>query len=376
MSPTAGVEGAYDLTPGAVVGVVETDDLTVEIRPKLPIDRLLFLLSYAFDPKHWHLTPFDLEERESLVEALIPGFVFQVRRALRRGVVQGYRQRDEALWGVKGRISFDRQLRQRYGIAPPVEVTYDDFTEDILPNQLLKAAVTRLLRIRLQHENNRNELRHLLRGLAPVGAVEFDPRNVPEVTYTRLNEHYRPAVELARLILRSTSFELGRGGVSARSFLVDMNVVFEDFVVVALRESLGLPESEFPQGVRGRQLFLDADQTVRLKPDLSWWVGGDPVFVGDAKYKKLEADEFKHADLYQLLAYTTATGLADGLLIYAAGESSPGTVVVPMAGKQLRVVKLDLMGSPQAILQEVEAIADLIKALRVGHGWRCSEAAG
>lgn len=370
------MEGAYDLTPGAVVGVVEMDDLAVEIRPKLPVDRLLFLMSYAFDPKHWHLTPFDLEERESLVEALIPGFVFQVRRAFRRGVIQGYRQREEALVGVKGRISFDRQLRERYGIAPPVEVTYDDFTEDILPNRLLKAAVIRLLRLNLRHRSNRDDLRNLLRGLATVEAVEFPARSVPEVIYSRLNEHYRPAVELARLILRSASFDLGHGAVAARSFLIDMNVVFEDFVVVALREGLGLRESEFPQGARGRQLFLDSDKTVRLKPDLSWWVGGEPVFVGDVKYKKLDVDEFKHADLYQLLAYTTATGLEDGLLVYAAGESPAGTVVVPMAGKRLRIVTLGLLGSPTMILREVEKIGEVITALRAGHGSRCHEAAG
>jgi len=364
VSPSVGVEGAYDITPGSIVGVVEFEDLSVEIRPKLAIDRLLFMMSYAFDPSHWRDIPFDLDERDSLVEALIPGFVFQVRRALLSGVIQGYLQREEALAGVKGRIRFDQQVRDHFGIALPLEVTYDDFTEDILANQLLKAAAIRLSKLDLRHRAHRNDLRNLLRGFAAVTVVEFNPRDIPEVTYSRLNEHYRPAVELARLILRSTSFELGHGDAAARSFLVDMNVVFEDFVVVALRETLGLRQSEFPQGARGRQLSLDLDRSVRLEPDLSWWVEGEPVFVGDVKYKKLEIGEFKHADLYQLLAYTTATGLDDGLLIYAAGESAARTVVVPMAGKRLRIATLGLQGSPAAILREVGEIGELIAALR------------
>ena len=355
--------------------MVEFEDLSIQIRPKLAIDRLLFMMSYAFDPKHWRDTPSELDERDSLVEALIPGFVFHVRRALRRGVIQGYRQREEALAGVKGRIRFDEQLRGRFGIAPPIEVTYDDFTEDILVNRLLKAAAIRLSKLNLRHRAHRNDLRHLLRGLAGVTAVEVSPRHVPEVIYSRLNEHYRPAVELARLILRSTSFEHGRGGVAARSFLIDMNVVFEDFVIVALREALGLRQSEFPQGAEGRILFLGSGQTVRLEPDLSWWVEGEPVFVGDVKYKKLGVKGYKHADLYQLLAYTIGTGLDDGLLIYAAGESAAGTVVVPMAGKRLRIATLGLRGSPTEILREVGAIGEMIASLRDNRASRRCEPA-
>ena len=241
---------------------------------------------------------------------------------------------------------------------------------------LLPVLISVILSIGISRIKIDNDLRNLLRGFAAVSAVEFSAKDVPEVFYSRLNEHYRPAVELARLILRSTSVESGHGGAVARSFLIDMNVVFEDFVIVALRECLGLRESEFPQGAKGRPLFLDLDQSVRLKPDLSWWVEGKPVFVGDLKYKKLDVDEFKHADLYQLLAYTVATRLDEGLLVYAAGESPPGTVVVPMAGKRLRIVTLCLKGSPEETLREVGAIGEMITALRSGHESRGQVLAG
>lgn len=107
--------------------------------------------------------------------------------------------------------------------------------------------------------------------LERVSLVGYDPQGLPDVSYTRLSERYRPAVELAKLVLRSAaSFELGHGRVRASSFLVDMNRVFEDFVVVALREALGATEREFPQGAEGRRLFLDEARRVRLEPDLSW----------------------------------------------------------------------------------------------------------
>ena len=69
-----------------------------------------------------------------------------------------------------------------------------------------------------------------------VSLAEFPPKDVPEVEFSRLNEHYRGVVTLARLILRHGAFEARRGAVRATGFLMDMNQVFQEFVTVALRE--------------------------------------------------------------------------------------------------------------------------------------------
>ena len=71
-----------------------------------------------------------------------------------------------------------------------------------------------------------------------VSPEEFPPNAVPEVRFDRLNEHYREVVALSRLVLRHGSFESRRGQVRASGFLMDMNVVFQEFVTVALREAL------------------------------------------------------------------------------------------------------------------------------------------
>ena len=71
----------------------------------------------------------------------------------------------------------------------------------------------------------------------------------------------------------------------------------------------------------------------------------------------------KDADLYQLLAYTTATQLRDGVLIYARGEAEPVTHVIPFAEKQLHVTALDLAGEPHEILAEIGDVSGLIRRL-------------
>jgi len=364
MTPSVGLEGHYDLTPSSHVGAVEVGSLSVTILPKIPVNRVMFLISYALDPANWSSNGFDFDEEDSLLEAIIPGFVRQLQIALRRGVLEGYRTEESSLMTVRGRLRIGDQLRKRFGAAPPAEVTYDEFTEDIEENRLIKAALTRLGGMRIRNQLVRRSLRRFDSALERVGLVRYDPRSIPEVRYTRLNQHYRPAVELARLILRSDSYELCHGALRGTSFLVDMSRVFEDFVVVALREALGVSEHSFPQGASGRQLFLDAARRVSLQPDISWWEGGTCAFVGDVKYKALPGSGVVHSDLYQLLSYVIASDLPGGLLIYGSGGNAISHEI-ERVGKTLEVVSLNLSESPEQILQSIGDLAELVRSLRV-----------
>ena len=362
IQPTVGLSDCYDITPSSTIGAIEMEGLSVEIHPKLPMERVLFLVSYALDPKQWRNSGFDFDAADSLVDAVVPGFARQVRRAIERGLLQGYRREEDSSSTVRGQIRFGDQIRDRFGLAPPVEVTFDEFTDDIIENQLLKAAIARLKYRRIRSEPIRRMLSNFDANLATVSPVRFDPRALPEIQFTRLNEHYRPAIELATLILKSTSWELKRGSFRASSFLIDMNQVFEEFVITALREELRVGERDFPSNCRHKPLFMDTANRVGLEPDISWWDGNRCVFVGDVKYKPINAPGIKHPDLYQLLAYTTATNLPTGLLIYAAGVTDPRTHEVRFADKTLEVTALDLSGTPDQILDQISGLANNIRS--------------
>lgn len=353
--PVVGTEDCYDLTPGSMIGVTDTGSVVISIQPKIAIERVMFLISYAVDPSCWKELSSEYAGHDSLVEAIAPAFCRLVSRATYRGLLHGYRATEDAMCTVKGRIRFDDQIRDRFGIAPPVEVSYDEFTEDITENQLLRAAIHRLRRLRLRSSLTVRALHEIEDAFYGVQLVRYDHRRLPEIPITRLNRHYESALALARLILRASSFEHAIGAVTASCFLVDMNDVFESFVRRALQEALKADALSF--GKINRGLRLDADRRIKLEPDLSWWRGGRCVFVGDCKYKRLSAAGFLHADLYQLLAYTIASHVPSGMLIYAAGECEPTKHLVDGVDKRLLVRTLDLEGSESQILGQVEGIA-------------------
>ncbi|HEU5317706.1 MAG TPA: restriction endonuclease [Chloroflexota bacterium] len=367
LSPARGLASGgsrYDVTAGSWVGVAAAGDLMVEIAPKLPIQNVLFLVSYALDPAVWRAgADVPLQERDGLLEAMAGLFCAEARRALRYGVLHGYETREESLAGVRGRVLLEEHARRHHGRLPPVPVRYDALTVDISENRVLRSALLRLDRLASRSLTVARQVRHLLAALEDVSPA--DQRRLPEVRFTPLNERYRRALGLARQILRGGSVEARLGALPALACLFDMDRVFEEFVAVALREALGLTEWAFPRGGRGKRLALDRRGALPLEPDLSWWDGARCAFVGDVKYKRTAAGE--HADLYQLLAYATAADVPGGLLVYAASDV-PGDTArahdVRHAGKSLHVAALDLAQPPEHLLRQIERLAERVRALR------------
>ena len=366
IEPVPGTEGTYHLTPGSVVGAIEIDGLSVVIEPKIGIVNLLSMACYAIGMVKFDREAFDFLEEYALpdVLALALALAAQAHRAFSHGLLHGYLVEEQALLTVRGRVRFAEQVGRRLDFPIPVELRYDEFTGDILPNQLVKAAAHRLARARLRSHRARRNLGWVAGMLAEVSLREFPPARVPEVAFDRLNGHYRGVVALARLVLRHGAFESGRGGVRARGFLMDMNTVFQEFLTQALREELGASPRTLRSDRELEKLTLDHGRRVTLEPDLTWWDGPTCTFVGDAKYKNLTSHRVPNSDLYQMLSYATALDLPGGLLVYAQGEVDDASYDVRHSGKRLDVASLNIAGTLDETLRNVRTIAKRVVLLR------------
>ena len=57
----AGASGTeWELRPSSYIGAVRCGELNIIIRPKIPIDCVMFLVSYALNPGDWRPAPFSL----------------------------------------------------------------------------------------------------------------------------------------------------------------------------------------------------------------------------------------------------------------------------------------------------------------------------
>ena len=245
-------------------------------------------------------------------------FVLALDKALRRGVLHGYRLTEESAKTVRGRILLREQWANSLRLKSEVAVAYDEFTPDILENRLLKAAIERIRRIRIRNEQIRRALVRYARQLEDVSDQYFAAGQNSRSALHAPEPALRAGHLLARMILSAMSFELGDGTVRARGFLINMNWVFEEFVRVALREALHEPGTG---SGRARLDFDQAERNLAVEPDLTWAANGALAFVGDAKYKRID-DNMCNPDLYQMLAYIVAANLPSGMLIYPKGEAN------------------------------------------------------
>jgi 5-methylcytosine-specific restriction enzyme subunit McrC len=343
----------FDVRPGNLIGSVGVDGATVTVRPKIDINRVLFMIAYAHDPYRWESDWSALKGVQSLVDGVAELFVRTCERVLDRGLLRGYRKHNADLRVVRGRIDFARQLKQRPGHDLPLSVRFTVYDEDIPENQLLAGAARLVAGMPLTSQAVRSRLRRVTRDLG--SAQPASPRTrLPQIRWTRTNEYYRPAVQLAELILRQRMLELAGGSTTVPGFVVPLYAVFEEFVRRALRESAGLADTAFPKP--NSPLHLAERSMIPMKPDLRWVEGSRWRFVGDVKYKR-DSGPGKDTDLYQVLAYAVASDLSSAALIYADGPPDAPSHAVRHIGRQLHLHHVDLRQEPHEVLDELARVA-------------------
>jgi 5-methylcytosine-specific restriction enzyme subunit McrC len=99
-----------------------------------------------------------------------------------------------------------------------------------------------------------------------------------------------------------------------------------------------------------------------MRPDIVVSEGETVVLVADCKYKRHEPNEFKNHDIYQMLAYCTATRVQSGLLIYPLHAAViQDEVEIRNTQTAVRQVAIDLSKEELSELdQECDAFAHTI----------------
>ena len=361
VQPTFGSNDRYDVRPGNTVGAVTVDGTTFIVEPKIPISRVLFMLGYAADSTAWRPEDANLGAATDLVSAVIGLFTNLCDRALGRGLLNGYHSVEADLYTVRGRVDLAEQLRRRPGLDLPLAVRYERHDEDITENRLLLAAALLLRGLPIRAPATRRSMHRVLEALQNVTAQTYRPNQIPSVTWTRLNTHYRPAVELARLLLTLHAPDLTVGSHRTASLTIDMATLFEKFIREALREALHVNSTQFPDGNACQPLHLDSAEQIGVLPDLSLWVNGKCCFIGDVKYKR-DTGPGHNDDLYQLLAYATAAQLPVATLVYAYGPPTPSTHTVVGTPIRLAAQHMDLTRRPFDLLDQIRGLAAQISA--------------
>lgn len=342
-------DGLVTVTPGSRVGAAVVDGEHVVVAPKVPLLRIVHMLSVASDPVRWAGDTAEGLRASSLEDTVAVMLARACMTAFSAGVYRSYRTERQQLAYVRGRIRVAEYLRDPRPLPVPVTASVHD--EDVPENQVLAAAVKHLRQVQGLSATAQRELSRVWQvvgettPLSVRTALELGQR----IRWSRHNLHYQAAIRFAVLVLEGQSLEVTEGRVRVPGFVLDMPRIVEQYVRVLLRRELGAMDAEMPDSWSHR-LWLDEGRHVQLIPDLGMRRDGRWRFVGDVKYKVNasttgdddQAGWGRRDDLYQLLAYVTETGLDEGTLIYAGDRTGETVHTVRGTRARLRVVSVDL----------------------------------
>ncbi len=303
----------YILNPNQFVGVLSLPSgARLECRPKVPIKNVFHMLALALDlpsPFRDELARYD--RFDDIFEFVVAFFASLMERRIALGLYRAYVDEEDNLPAVRGRIAFAEDVRRNAILRHRTYCRYSEFTWDIPKNQIIHQVIRQLSAWGFRSTLQRR-LIQLESDLAEVSATQLPASVLDRFVYHRLNDDYQVLHRFCRLFLEGASLAHEEGAFEYQTFLIDMNRLFEAFVTRVLRDHA-------PHGARVRaqvSLHLAQGNRVPMRADVVIDHGGVPALVADCKYKQLEPEEYGHHDLYQLLAYCTATQVTHGVLIY------------------------------------------------------------
>lgn len=138
--------GTFTITATSHVGAIVTPEVEIIIRPKVSLENLFMLLEVGLPPEAWSPEAFAFGTDRNLLAAVAAFFARTLERTVATGLLRAYREERTRLLALRGRIDF-AEINRSPGLIAPIACAYDEYTADVLENRILRAALTRLLRL-------------------------------------------------------------------------------------------------------------------------------------------------------------------------------------------------------------------------------------
>lgn len=301
-------------------GVVQLQDVTLEILPKIygresdpgsSRQALIRMLQKASLLPNHKIGQANINvQKHTLLDVFIFHFCDELQHQLIQGKVREYVSHESNLPVIRGRLLLDEQVKVNLVNKERLYCRFDELSEDVLLNKILRFTLKLLLPL-CRSNLARQRVSDLFMAFDKISDKAINVDSFQQLNLNRNNMRYSSLIEQCRLFVQGLNPDVLAGGAKAYSLLFDMNRLFEAWVASTIRKpanALGLRLKE--QGPRKYLAYrTDAERDVfQMKPDIALLnPESELVFIGDAKWKLLNAEEIKlgvaQADLYQLIAY-------------------------------------------------------------------------
>lgn len=281
---------------------------------KIPILNIYYLLCYAWnrldEGEIISVSQRDMSDVSQLfAKVLIEG----TTHLFKKGLDRGYIEYSDEIQKIRGKIDFTLNIKRNYFRQPRLYCDFDEFDNNILHNQILKATIRNMINCDGLTAEMNSQLKNLFLRLHKIDDISLAKKNFHQVRLHRNNIFYDFLMKVCGLIFDNLLISKENGKGKFRDFIQDdeiMRRIFEEFI----RNFYKREQHIFK--VRRENIDWDAEPLddvsksvlPNMQTDISL-VSENRKIVIDTKYTKNTFQEYftkksiRSENLYQLFSY-------------------------------------------------------------------------
>lgn len=203
------------------------------IHKYIPIQNLYYLLCYAWDlAEQRDKIKVDAEHCNTYPDLFAKLLVAGCQRLFRYGIYHEYVSVEEERYGVKGKLNVSKTMKANHWREGRLHCNYDEYSHDVLINQIIYATLRRLLNYDGLDATNHKAVKSVYLQFPSVTLISLSKEDFDKVTITRNNRFYGLLVHICQLIFESLlPDEHTKGKYHFLDFSKDrLNAIFEKFL--------------------------------------------------------------------------------------------------------------------------------------------------
>ncbi len=308
---------------------------------EIPITNIYYLLCYAWN----HVEESDvvrIEELENLkaVHDLFGKVLAEgTFRLIRGGIDRDYREVNEDLAGVRGKIELSETVKRALRARGQVACVFEEMSPDVLHNQILRSTHKSLLKIPDLSPDVRASVRDAYAKLGGITVIPIRRETFQRVRLDRNRRYYRFLLSLCHLIHEQLLVDEKSGKARFTAFSeARMEKLYEDFIIGFYRREQRRYRVNHPsRGISWADEGTADDQRryiPKMEADVILEEPNRRILIDAKYYKEALKSHYGHkklssGNLYQLLAYlrnreaTAPPGAKhEGMLLYPTVDES------------------------------------------------------
>lgn len=344
----------------------------MEKNPNIPIKNIYYMIAYAYRTlslsEYKKIGAENFENLEDLYSEILS---LGIPKLIRSGLMKDYINIEENSNVIKGKININSTIKKNSLINKKIVVTYDDYSENILINQIIKATVIRLSHSRKLCKKKRKLFRSLLPYFSEVSNIQLDLKFWEKIKYNRQNIRYQFVIDICKYLHTQLLFDGDSSSQNIREIHDEQKLssLYEKFIFEFFKK-----ETDYDVSRPQIKWHIDnefSDALPIMKTDVVLKKEKKTLIIDTKFYSESMVSRFgdgirnqKSSNLYQIFSYVNNWSekpgeIVAGMLLYVKTTSlNQPNHTYHIKGNQFFVLSLDLNQDFKGIKKELLEFAN------------------